>query len=277
MEKQMKLLIFLTLLTLSTSTLAERRIYSKNQGDKPEVFNAQYFEGQWTVNKPKTHQHAAIKDFDQRKSPITIVFTPSGVDELNEQIRYFTDIKSISHAKSGIRLKDRLMHEIESIHYDKFLSREHPNQSLNYKQNKAMRSKYLEEHPAKYSDYDNQSMTYHTYSSSGSLFRYNTIVLFDYHDYRNMAPVPKDIMQKNIKWYKEKFGFDVINGTDFVMRPGWMSSFVYIDIVSDDLFLMYGDKNEQGYVSGFKRVSSPKPLGPWEGYYRSKVVKSDSE
>ena len=97
----MKLLIFLTLFTISTSTLAERRIYSKNQGDKPEVFNAQYFEGQWTVNKPKIHQHAAIKDFDQRKSPITIVFTPSGVDELNEQIRYFTDIKSISHAKSS--------------------------------------------------------------------------------------------------------------------------------------------------------------------------------
>lgn len=98
MENQIKLLIFITLIALSTSTLAERRIYSKNQGNKPEVFNAQYFEGQWTVNKPKTHHHAAIKDFDQRKSPITIVFTPSGIDELNEQIRYFSDIKSISQA-----------------------------------------------------------------------------------------------------------------------------------------------------------------------------------
>lgn len=277
MKRNILTVVIISLLTFSTSTLAERRIYSKNQGDKPKVFNAQYFEGQWTVNKPKARTHGAIIDFDQRKSPITIIFTPSGVDELSEQIRHFLDIKSIGHAKASVRLKDRMMHEIESIHYDKYLSNEYPNQDLTYKQNKAIRSKYLKDYPAKYSDYDDQSMTYHTYGESGSLFRYNTIIFFDYKDFINMAPVTKDIMQKNIKWYKDKYGFDVINGTDFVMRPGWMSSFVYIDIVSDDLFLMYGDKKEQRYVSGFKRVSSPKPLGPWESYYKSKVVKSDSE
>lgn len=261
--------IVITMLCHSITAQAERRIYNNNQGIKPEVFDASYFDGQWTVNKPKLHHHGAISHFKQSKKPIIVMFTSSGVKELNNRIEFFSERKIISHAKASIRLEDCLKHEIDSIHYDKYLSENLPGQKLSYKQNKSLRKSFLSESPVVYSDYDDHSMTYYTYSKNGNLLNYNTMVLFDYKKFKNMAPVPKDIMEKNIEWYKEKFNFDVINGTDFIIKPGWMSSFVYIDIVSDDLFLMYGDKKEQSFVSGFKRIKSVKSLTPWKDYFNS--------
>ncbi|HHY0613984.1 TPA: hypothetical protein ACVU49_001586 [Vibrio parahaemolyticus] len=253
----------------SISSQAERRIYNKNQGVKPELFDASYFSGQWQVNKPKKHQFSAISHFEQRRKPIVVFFTPSGVNDIDERIDFFAKEKDILHAKANIKLKDRLEHEIESIHYYKYLTKELPNERLSYKENKKLREDYLDKYPVNYSDYDSHSMTYFTYDKEGRLQNYNTISYFDYKNIHTMSPVTNEVMRENIKWYKERFNFDVINETDFVLIPGWMSSFVYIDIVSDDLFLMYGSKKDQSYVSGFKRVKKTTPIPPWKAYFDS--------